>query len=67
MTEGGDLVVGHAAETGVGQGHTAEIVVMTAREGEVQRRANLAVNLDPRVKAGLNLAADPEVGHPMKT
>lgn len=36
---------------------------MTAKGGEVQRRANLVVNPDPKVKAGLNPIAGLEVGH----
>lgn len=36
---------------------------MTAKGGEVQKRVNLVVNPDPKVKAGLNPIAGLEVGH----
>lgn len=59
---GDHLVAAHAADVGQGP-EAAEIVVMTAKGGEVQRRANLVVNPDPKVKAGLNPIAGLEVGH----
>lgn len=59
----GDHLVA-ALAAGVGQGQeAAEIVVMTAKGEEVQRRVNLVVNPDPKVKAGLNPIAGLEVGH----
>lgn len=51
---------------GEGQGQEVGNVAVTAREGEVQERVNLAVNHDQKARVDLKHTVDPEVGHQMR-
>jgi hypothetical protein len=65
-TGGGDPAVDQEVATGEGQGQEVGNVVVTAREGEVQERVNLAVNHDQKARVDLKHTVDPEVGHQMR-
>ena len=65
-TGGGDPAVDQEVATGEGQGQEVGNVAVTAREGEVQERVNLAVNHDQKARVDLKHTVDPEVGHQMR-
>lgn len=66
-TGGGGPAVDQEVVTGEGQDQEVGNVAVIAREGEVQERANLAVNQDQKAKVDLKHTVDLEVGHQMRT